>query len=107
MESIIAEIKTLFEKLDDTSRKKLLDELTQNETYGISIEEFAKLIQRMHKKNISFTITQQVQSDSIIISALLHTPYGDFVAVGKNKGVAKQRAVQKAFAELNNVNASK
>lgn len=97
------QIKLLFIQLDDTDKEKLLEELKPLLKAPISIPEFALLMQRMYRKNISFKISVDIQNNIPFVSATVLAPYGEFTAIGKNKNVAKERAVIKAFEEFNRI----
>jgi len=102
-EGAYEQIKQLFSTLDDTDKVQILEELKWLITAPISIPDFALLVQRMYRENISFKIAVDIQNDIPFVSATVVTPYGDFNAIGKNKNVAKKRAVIKAFEEFNRI----
>ncbi len=94
-------IKGHITELDDSARRELFAWI-EEKYKPISISDFAQLVQRMYKKNISFDISTNIEQSEPIITAIVITPFGEFSAIGKNKAIAKERCVQKAFKKFNN-----
>ncbi len=92
----INEIVSRFTSLPNSLKDEVI--LKLNDIYKpIAVNEFAQLVQKMYKQNISFDV-QQFEIGKVQVTCI--TPFGEFTKSGKSQVEAKQKSVQKAFAEF-------
>lgn len=101
MNKRLEEILHQITALSKDERTELLQVLQEQIEPPISVAEFAQLIQRMYKKNISIIYHSEPIGLSSGMKAIVTTPYGEFSAVGRSKITAKDLAIQEAFKEFN------
>jgi len=86
-------IKKMFDNLSSIEQNEILLELTKSKKKLFidtsDITDFATRHQKEYQKDITFTIAK----DGDIISATLHTLFGNFKGIGSNQKVAKKHAV--------------
>jgi dsRNA-specific ribonuclease len=95
------QIKKLFVQLEKDEQIELLKELSGNSESSITISELAQLVQKQYGKNIEFTVNQTGLDHCPTITAIAHTPFGDFEGTGSNQKIAKANACEKAFEAMN------
>ena len=95
--SLKKQIIDLFGKLSSAEQIELLKELSSNSGTSISIADFSVKHQKRYGGNLEFTITQAGLDHAPVITAVVHTNYGDFTGKGSNQKIAKANAV--SFAD--------
>jgi dsRNA-specific ribonuclease len=95
------QIKKLFAQLNKDEQIELLKELSNNTETSMSIAEFAQFVQKQFGKNVEFTVSQTGLDHCPTITAIAHTPWGDFEGLGSNQKIAKSNACDKAYEAMN------
>ena len=92
----VLKIKELFASLSKAEQTELLKELSSNSGKSTSISEFAVKHQKRYGSNAEFTISQAGLDHAPVITAIVHTSFGDFSGKGSNQKIAKANAIEKA-----------
>src|SRR6218665_2822713 len=92
------QIKALFAKLSKTEQVELLKELTSGSGTSVTIADFAVKHQKHYGINIEFTVKQTGLDHAPVVTAVVHTAFGNFKGTGSNQKIAKSSAVEAANA---------
>lgn len=91
-------IKELFASLPKAEQIELLKELSSNSGTSISIADFSVKHQQRYGSNVEFTVTQDGLDHAPVITATVHTHFGNYTGKGSNQKIAKANAIENANA---------